>query len=44
MGRVSDTDQPSLRVGDHVIDREDVEESDEESSVMLVVGTDARAC
>ena len=34
---MSDTDRPSLRVGDHVIDREDVEESDEESSVMLVV-------
>ena len=33
MGPVSDTDRPSLRVGDHVIDRED----DEDASVMLVV-------
>ena len=37
MGPVSDTDRPSLRVGDYVIDREDDEESDEDASVMLVV-------
>ena len=34
---MSDTDRPSLRVGDHVVDRENNEESDEEQSVMLVV-------
>ena len=34
---MSDTDRPSLRVGDYVIDREDDEEFDEEPSVMLVV-------
>ena len=34
---MSDDDRPTLRVGDHVIDREDDEASDEDTSVMLVV-------
>ena len=34
---MSDTDQPSLRVGDYVVDRENGEDPDENASVMLVV-------